>query len=231
MQKITILAVLLSIITISVTLELVAQDYIQKVRPEIEETVEASVLKLAPFTDYIESQQVIQQASQAQEVIDQAQESRQEEEAAEPQETPQNPTSVRLDSLLPALDISRLQYESQTPTTTIFNLIQLPDLDINKNVYGFLRSNGDLIGSISEITSENQKESQQIYQEIKAIAGSFREFSINETNEFGTNSFYVNPAQENEDAFLVMHKGNLIYALAYNKDLHPQFKEWFELLL
>lgn len=229
MQKITILAVLLSIITISVTLELVAQDYIQKVRPEIEETVEASVLKLAPFTDYIESQQIIDQASQAQEVIDQANQTQQEQTSEE--ESSPNPTSVRLDSLLPALDISRLQYESQAPTTTIFNLVELKDLDINKNVYGFLRSDGDLIGSISEITSTNEKESQQIYQEIKAIAGSFREFSVNETNEFGSNSFYINPSEENKDAFLVMHNDNLIYALAYNKDLHSQFKEWFELLL
>lgn len=229
MQKITILAVLLSIITISVTLELVAQDYIQKVRPEIEETVEASVLKLAPFTDYIESQQIIDQASQAQEVIDQANQTKQEQTSEE--ESSPNPTSVRLDSLLPALDISRLQYESQAPTTTIFNLVELKDLDINKNVYGFLRSDGDLIGSISEITSTNEKESQQIYQEIKAIAGSFREFSVNETNEFGSNSFYINPSEENKDAFLVMHNDNLIYALAYNKDLHSQFKEWFELLL
>lgn len=229
MQKITILAVLLSIITISITLELVTQDYIQKVHPEIEEKVQASVLKVAPFTDYIKSQQVIQQASEAQEIKDKVEELKQ--ETTPDPEVPSNPTSVRLDSLLVALDIPRLQYDAQSPTTKIFNLVELKDLDINKNVYGFLRSDGALIGSISEITSQDEKESRQIYQEIKALAGSFQGFSVNETNDFGTNSFYINPAQENKDAFLVMQKGNLIYAVGYQKTLHDKFKDWFELLL
>lgn len=224
MQKLTILAVLLSAIVLSIAAELVSQDYIQKVRPEIEDQVQANILKLGSFTDYIEDKEVIDQAETTQEIIDEI------DPSTELNPSPL-PTSVRLETLITALDIPRLQLVPADTPAKLFDSFQISDDLIVKNVYALIASDGQTIASIQEITTDDEKKTLQIFEEIKAVANSIPSFNVNQTNEFGDRSFYINPSQAVDSAFLVNQKGIIIYAVAYQKDYHDSFKDWFELLL
>lgn len=226
MQKITIIAVLLSAIVLSIAAELVSQDYLQKVHPEIEEQVQTNVLKLGSFSDYIQQKETIDQAEVTQEILDEA----------DPEETPELdvnefPSSVKLETLVRSLDITRLQLESKPAPDRLFDSFQISKEQALKNVYAILKSDGSTIASIEEITTDDVKKTKQIFEEIKAVANSIPSFNINQTDQFGTNSFYINPDEEIESAFLVAYEGTVIYAVAYQKTYHEQFKDWFELLL
>lgn len=229
MQKITILAVLLSALIISITAEMLSQDYIQTVRPDLEQSIEANVLKVASFTDYIQQQEVLDTAQNAQELLedntDETSPSNTETETVDPS------TSVRLETLIRALDIPRLNFSFEQVPVRVFESFQLQSNAISREVYGLIKSDTTTIASIREITSDDQQKSLQVYQELKAIAESVPNFTVNETNEFGDSSFYINPITENNSAFLVNQKDNLIYAVAYQKNFHDAFKQWFELLL
>lgn len=232
MQKLTILAILLSTMVISVAAELVSQDYIQQVRPEIEDQVQSNVLKLGSFTDYIQQQEVIDQAEDAQEIIDNSENNPELDTDEEPSPSaPEVASSVRLESLFPALEVIRSELQFQAIPEKIFASFQISKDLFTKEVYGVIKSDQQTIASIREITTNDEKKSIQVYQELKAIASSFPQFSVNETNEFGDRSFYINPNQDSDSAFLVNQKGNLIYAVGYQKQFHQSFKEWFELLL
>jgi hypothetical protein len=223
-QKLTIIAVLLSAIVLSIAAELVSQDYIQKVHPEIEDQVQANILKLGSFTDYLEPKSVIDQAQTTQDILDEIDPS---------QDINSSPlvTSVRLETLITALDISRLQLKPAEAPEKLFDSFQISEELMTLNVYALIASDSQTIASIQEITTDDEKKSKQIFEEIKAIAGSVPSFDINQTNEFGDQSFYINPTQEVDNAFLVNQKGTLIYAVAYEKQYHDEFKEWFKLLL
>jgi hypothetical protein len=225
-QKITIIAVLLSAIVLSIAAELVSQDYLQKVHPEIEDKVQANVLKLGSFSDYIQQKETIDQAETTQEILDEA----------APEETPQLdtsefPSSVRVETLIRSLDIPRLQLEAKAVPSKLFDSFQISKTQAQKDAYIVIKSDGNIIASIEEIITDDEKKSKQIFEEIKAIVNSIPSFNINQTNQFGENSFYINPNEEIESAFVVIHKGTLIYAVAYQKAYHEQFKAWFELLL
>ncbi len=224
MQKITIIAILLSAIVLTIAAELVSQDYIQKVRPEIEDQVEANVLKLGSFTDYIQQKELIENAEEAQEIIDEA-------APEQPSDSNEALESVRLNTLILELDIPRLQLRFQEIPERLFDSFQISKDLVNKEVYAIVSSDQQTIASIQEIVTDDEKKSQQIFEEIKAISSSVPSFSINQTNEFGDRSFYINPNQDSDSAFLINQKGTLIYAVAYQKQYHDQFKDWFELLL
>ena len=230
MQKITILAILLSVIVITITAEMLSQDYIQTVRPDIEQTIQSNVLKVASFTDYIRQQEILDTAQIAQELLDDSSPN-----------SPQSPDlnrnqvtilkSVRLETLITALNVPSLNFQFETPPDRVFGSFDLQSNAIARVVYGVINSDNTAIASIREITSNDQQRSLQVYQELKAIASSVPTFTINETNEFGDNSFYINPNQDSDSAFLINQKDNLIYAVAYQKRFHDSFKQWFELLL
>ncbi len=224
MQKITIIAILLSAIVLTIAAELVSQDYIQKVRPEIEDQVEANVLKLGSFTDYIQQKELIENAEEAQEIIDEA-------APEQPSDSNEALESVRLNTLILELDIPRLQLRFQEIPERLFDSFQISKDLVNKEVYAIVSSDQQTIASIQEIVTDDEKKSQQIFEEIKAISSSVPSFSITQPNEFGDRSFYINPNQDSDSAFLINQKGTLIYAVAYQKQYHDQFKDWFELLL
>lgn len=231
MQKLTILAILLSTVVISITAEMLSQDYIQTVHPEIEEKVESNVLKLGSFTDYIQQQEVLDTAENAQDLLDPSAKESETPETDNQQGNQTFDTSVTLETLIVALDVPRLNFEFSTPPARVFESFQLQSDAISKTVYGVVQSDSNTIASIREITSDNQQKSLQVYQELKAIAQSVNTFTVNETNEFGDNSFYINPNSETDSAFLVNQKGSIVYAVAYQKAYHDAFKEWFEVLL
>jgi hypothetical protein len=70
----------------------------------------------------------------------------------------------------------------------------------------------------------------QAYQLIVGRAGQQVAVDINETNEFGQASFFMNDARREDIAFLTIKLPQTIYAFSYPKDYHQQVKNLIQLL-
>jgi hypothetical protein len=70
----------------------------------------------------------------------------------------------------------------------------------------------------------------EVYQVLKIRGAEGLELEINETNEYGDGSFYINDTRRPKTAFLTVRLGNLIYGFSYPKEYHPQVKNLIKLL-
>ena len=69
------------------------------------------------------------------------------------------------------------------------------------------------------------------YNVVKLRASQLSDVQINETNEFGLGSFYMNDVRRSGVAFLTVKIGDKIYGFTYPKEYHPQIKNLISLLL
>ena len=72
------------------------------------------------------------------------------------------------------------------------------------------------------VTPEELASAPEIYSVLKVRASEGLEVEVNETNEFGDRSFYMNDLRRQHVAFLTVKIGTSIYGFAYPKDYHPQ---------
>lgn len=70
----------------------------------------------------------------------------------------------------------------------------------------------------------------EIYSVLKVRAAQGLETDINETNQFGDASFFMNDSRRQQIAFLTVKVGSYIYAFSYQKEYHPQVKNLAEML-
>lgn len=71
------------------------------------------------------------------------------------------------------------------------------------------------------VTAENTDE---IYETIKVRAADGLETEVNETNDLGQGSFFMNDSRRSEVAFLTVKINGKIYGFSYPKQYHPQVK-------
>ncbi len=93
-----------------------------------------------------------------------------------------------------------------------------------------LQNNRDWVAEFYELHAESQLLANEIYLLIKEKASNSIEAGINETNEFGNGSFYINYSDRSNTAFLVVKVRESVYAFVYKKDLHPFVKSLIQLL-
>lgn len=96
--------------------------------------------------------------------------------------------------------------------------------------YNLLENNRDIAAQIVEFDGKTEVDASQFYSLLKQKAGLQKGASMNETNQFGENSFYLNFPDKKTSVFLVVKGGKYVYALAYQKDLHPLVKMLLNLL-
>lgn len=70
----------------------------------------------------------------------------------------------------------------------------------------------------------------EIYRYLIEKSRSIMGATVNETNQFGNGSFYINFLDRKEYAFLVVKQKENVYALSYRKDYHPLIKQLISLL-
>lgn len=70
-----------------------------------------------------------------------------------------------------------------------------------------------------------------IYNVLKVRASEGLEAEINETNDYGSSSFYMNDARRENVAFLTVRIGSRIYGFSYPKQYHPQLKNLVSILM
>lgn len=70
-----------------------------------------------------------------------------------------------------------------------------------------------------------------IYNVIKSRAAEGIDTEVNETNDYGSGSFYMNDIRRSGVAFLTVKIGSRIYGFTYPKTYHPQIKNLISLLM
>jgi hypothetical protein len=89
---------------------------------------------------------------------------------------------------------------------------------VDKNVIQLLDGNEVQVLRVYEFNFSDSSSSQEIYDFLKAKIKDELGVTINESNQFGLSSFYVNFQEEKPDAFLVVKTRSNVYALSYPKD-------------
>lgn len=249
MQKFTIFTIIFSVIVISITTELVIQDYLQKLYPPAS-TLQTNTLN-DDFGVFYEDDTPVEPKTEEQPVETEEEPAEQpsEEELKDrtervkeildrrrgveedPEEDKGINSSVRVRTLLPALSIEGVQLKNLNYPGKMFQIIETESLDAAEIAYGVFQLESGTIGSMYELRFRNELRAEEAYTLIKAQAASFEGIETNETDQFGESSFYINNIVKVNEVFVVFHQDNYIYAFAYKKDYHEVFKAFFAVLV
>jgi|SaaInlStandDraft_2_1057019.scaffolds.fasta_scaffold41196_2 hypothetical protein len=132
---------------------------------------------------------------------------------------------------IPSLYLDALNYFEIDFDGNIFSTIDSSNLNAN-TIYNIqLLQNNNEVAIVNELHFDNTSQSQLAFNIIQATASSYNQVATNVTNEFGSESFYINNPSKVDRAFLVIRHEKIIYALNYQRDIHSPLKEFYETLL
>lgn len=120
--------------------------------------------------------------------------------------------------------------ESEAYNNSIFKTIftgDLLDTEINKSV---IRTDAELLVKVYILKPGINTGAHEIYELLKMRASEGLDIEINETNQFGSFSFYMNDSRRPDTTFLVARIGGLVYAFSYPKEYHSQVKNLIQLI-
>lgn len=103
----------------------------------------------------------------------------------------------------------------------------LYDTEVEKNT---IRTSEALLAKVYIFKIGPDSDIDEVYQLFKMRAAEGSGIEVNETNDFGVNSFYMNDSTRSNTAFLTVRIGSLIYAFSYPKEYHSQVKNLVQLL-
>ena len=113
----------------------------------------------------------------------------------------------------------------------LFDIVDIHDFNsvpvIQNNL---LQNNRNRIAVFYQFQAKDGALANEVYQYLKDKSKSLMGATINETNSFGTASFYLNSLTEKANTFLVVKQKENVYALAYLKEYHPLIKQLIPLL-
>ena len=113
----------------------------------------------------------------------------------------------------------------------IFDGVDVSDFNNGEvAAYNLLQNNRDVAMQITEYDGQTETDASQFYSLLMQKSGLVQNAKVNETDQFGENSFYLNFQDKKSDVFIVVKGGKYVYALAYQKDLHPEVKMLLNLL-
>lgn len=115
----------------------------------------------------------------------------------------------------------------------LFNTIDLRNFKSVEVIQNNLiedNTNRNQTASFFEFDAGSRMLATEIYSLIKQKTQSLSGVKMNETNQFGNNSFYINFDDNAQNVFLVVRMESNVYALTYRKDYHPFIKQLLTLL-
>lgn len=241
---------------LSMTAELVVQDYLKKLWPP---SVSADLLKQIDENAFSDSDISLEDPITESNLSDEEIDSNTEEPSNSDSNTPASnlgaslinapeaPLSENLTTdeesliseqvldLLPTIDYGTIKFQPANYSGKLFELLDTTPFNPDEVALGQLirtdQGQNEAVGAIYELALPNQTEARKLYVQIKSQARDVAEIEVNETNQFGDNSFYLNHKAKVGQVFLVILGDNKIYALAYQKDLHEVMKPFLGLLL
>ncbi len=120
--------------------------------------------------------------------------------------------------------------EEQPHNGYIFKNIEIGDLfdvEMDKTI---IRTEDTLYAKGYVMTMGPNSNVNDVYNVLKIRADELLDTEINETNEFGVSSFYMNDARRNGTSFLIVRIDKYIYGFSYPKDFHSQIKNLLKLI-
>ncbi|MEK7673467.1 MAG: hypothetical protein AAB373_06310 [Patescibacteria group bacterium] len=103
----------------------------------------------------------------------------------------------------------------------------LEDVEITKTV---IRTQESLLAKVYIFKAGIQTNINEVYEVLSLRAGEGLGVQVNETNDFGIASFYLNDPKRSGTAFLTVRIGGMIYGFSYPKEYHSQIKNLIQLI-
>lgn len=112
----------------------------------------------------------------------------------------------------------------------LFKTIYIDDLkDVKAEKYD-IRTAESLLAKVYVFKIGTLMTLDDVYNTLKQRASEGLNIEVNENNEFGSGSFYLNDAKRQDVAFLTTKIGSMVYAFSYPKEYHQQVKNLVSLL-
>lgn len=106
----------------------------------------------------------------------------------------------------------------------VFDLFDVISQNIASVVSFEFKEGGVTAGVATELELLDEISAQEFYRLLQNKTKVYVDLWINETNQYGDRSFYVNHRKKPDEAFIIVRMKNRIYAFAYLKDYHPRIK-------
>lgn len=103
----------------------------------------------------------------------------------------------------------------------------LYDVEVTKNV---IKSNDALFAKVYVFQVGPLSSLHEVYEVLRVRGSEGLDVEVNETNDFGDGSFFMNDSRRSNVAFLTVKIGASIYGFSYPKEYHSQIKNLITLL-
>ncbi len=139
-------------------------------------------------------------------------------------------TSYLSDALILNSGFVGAHLETEVFEGSLYKTIDLTDLKGVKIEKYNVTDDTNTFAKIYVITSDGTIVLEDTYNVIRLRSSQIQDVQINETNEFGLGSFYMNDVRRSSVAFLTVKISDKIYGFTYPKQYHPQVKNLISLL-
>lgn len=120
--------------------------------------------------------------------------------------------------------------ESEPLDGRLFKTIDISDLKDVEVTKTDIRSTDEILAKVYIFKIGIGSSVGEIYQTIKLKASQGLNISLNETNEFGSASFFMNDPVRSDTVFLTVRIAGFVYAFSYPKTYHSQIKNLIQLI-
>lgn len=103
----------------------------------------------------------------------------------------------------------------------------LYDLNMSKTL---IRTETEMLARVYVLQAGPSSDINEVYNVLKVRGSEGLNTELNDSNDFGTASFYLNDTNRSGTAFLAVRLGGLIYGFSYPKEYHPQVKNLIQLI-
>ncbi len=112
----------------------------------------------------------------------------------------------------------------------LFKTVSVDDIDDVKIDKFAIRTSDKFLAKVYVFRIGINTGVRDVYHLLRSKASQGIGVQINETNEFGISSFYMNDSRRTGVAFLTVRIGNMIYSFSYPHEYHSQIKNLIKLL-
>lgn len=112
----------------------------------------------------------------------------------------------------------------------LFKTIALSDIEGLEMLKSVVRTDQEMLAKVYVLKPGINLEVGDLYDLLKGRAAQGLNSEVNETNQFGQASFYLNDLSRENTAFLTARVGGLVYAFSYPKQYHSQIKNLIQLI-
>ncbi|MBP7670757.1 hypothetical protein KA119_00495 [Candidatus Gracilibacteria bacterium] len=120
--------------------------------------------------------------------------------------------------------------EGEAKPAEMFKSVKISDLRGVEMSLNLIRNESEMLAKVYIFRPSVTTEVGTVYDLLKERAAAGLNAEVNENNEFGEASFYMNDGTRATTAFLVTRIGGVIYGFSYPKAYHAQVKNLIQLI-